>query len=109
MNTDEATTAAEAPDRPTFGDELAEFLPYVAAVVVLGPITLLSLMLCAPFLLVLALVAAPAVATGLLAAVAAILATPFLLFRHSHARRRRSPRSASAIAGVLASVVGRSL
>ena len=83
MNTDEATTAAEGPDLPTFGDELAEFLPWVAAVVVLGPIPLLSLMLLAPFLLLFV----PAVAAvGAVSVIGAVVWTPYLLIRHHRQR-----------------------
>jgi hypothetical protein len=91
MNTTRHISAAEP--EPSFGDEVAEFLPWVAAVVVLAPITLLSLMLWAPFLLLFTLVAAPVAVAGLIGVAGAILATPYLLLRHwrqHHAERRRS-------------------
>ena len=91
MNTTQHISAAEP--EPSFGDEVAEFLPWVAAVVVLAPITLLSLMLWAPFLLLLTLVAVAVAVAGLIGVVGAILATPYLLLRHwrqHHAERRRS-------------------
>jgi hypothetical protein len=98
MNTTTLISPPQPSEHPTFGDEVTEFLPWVAAIVVLGPITLLSLMLWAPFLLVLALIAAPTVAVGLLGVGAAILATPYLLIRHGyeyaaerHRSRKRSP------------------
>jgi hypothetical protein len=103
MNTTQHISASEP--EPSFGDEVAEFLPWVAAVVVLAPITLLSLMLWAPFLLVFALVVAPAAAAGLIAVAGAILATPYLLLRHwrQHAaERRRSLNRSPVISGAIA-------
>jgi hypothetical protein len=109
MNTTELTYPPQASDRPSFGDEVTELLPWVAAIVVLGPITLFTLVLWAPFLLVLTLVAAPVVAAGLVGAGVAILATPFVLFHHWHqqrAERHPSPKRAPAISGAVASVGG---
>jgi hypothetical protein len=106
MNTTQHISAAEP--EPSFGDEVAEFLPWVAAVVVLAPITLLSLMLWAPFLLVFALVAAPAAAAGLIAFAGAILATPYLLLRHwrQHVdERRRSLNRSPVISGAIANTI----
>jgi hypothetical protein len=103
MNTTQHISAAEP--EPAFGDEVAEFLPWVAAVVVLAPITLLSLMLWAPFLLVFALVAAPVAVAGLIGLAGAILATPYLLLRHwrqHHAERRRSLMRSPAFTGAIA-------
>jgi hypothetical protein len=105
MNTSELIYPPQTSEEPSFGDEVAEFLPFVAAIVVIGPIALLSLMLWAPFLLLLALVVAPVAAAGLLGVGVAILATPFLLLRHRHqhaAERRRSPEGSVAIAGAIA-------
>jgi hypothetical protein len=101
MNTTELISPPQASEEPSFGDEVAEFLPFVAAIVVIGPIALLSLMLWAPFLLLLALVVAPLAAAGLLGVGVAILAIPFLLLRHRHqhaAARRRSIAIPGAIA-----------
>jgi hypothetical protein len=109
MNTAELITTPQASDDPSFGDEVAEFLPWVAAVVVIGPITLLSLMLWAPFLLLLALVAAPVVAAGLLGVGVALLAMPYLLLRRGYqyaAERHQSRKRSSAIRGAAASVAG---
>jgi hypothetical protein len=107
MNTTALTRASRASERPSFGDELVEFLPWIAAIVVLGPITLLTLMLWAPFLLLLPLIVAPIMVAGLLGLGATILATPFLLIRrrHQHAReQRRSPKQSPAHPGATASV-----
>jgi hypothetical protein len=106
MNTTKLISPPQATEEPSFGDEVTEFLPFVAAIVVLGPITLLSLMLWAPFLLVLVLFAAPLLAAGLIGAVVAILATPFVLLHHRHqhaAERRRTPKRTLATHGALAS------
>jgi hypothetical protein len=106
MNTTALIRVPQASEDPSFGDEVQEFLPWVAAIVVLGPITLLSLVLWAPFLLLLALVVAPVMVAGLLGLGAAILATPFLLIRRLHqhvAERRRSAKRSPALSGAIAS------
>jgi hypothetical protein len=103
MNSTQHIGAAEP--EPSFGDEVAESLPWVTAVVVLAPITLLSLMLWAPFLLLLTLVAAAVAVAGLIGVVGAILATPYLLLRHwrqNPAERRRSPNRSPAFTGAIA-------
>jgi hypothetical protein len=110
MNTTKLISPPQASEHPSFGDEVAEFLPWVAAIVVLGPITLLSLMLWAPFLLLFALVAAPAVAAGLVGVAAAILATPYLLIRYGYehaAERHQSRKRTPSIHGAFAPVGGR--
>lgn len=99
MNTTELITSSQVSESPSFGDELAEFLPWVAAVVVLAPIALLSLVLWAPFLLLFVLVAAPVVVVGLVAVAIAILVMPYIGLRHLHERvveSRRSPKRDSA-------------
>jgi hypothetical protein len=109
MNTTTLISPPQASESPTFGDELTEFLPFVAAVVVLAPITLFSLMLWAPFLLLLALVAAPALAAGLVGVGVAILAMPFVYLRHRRqhaAERRRSPKLAPVVSRPIAQAGG---
>jgi hypothetical protein len=109
MNTTTLTTPPQASEHPSLGDEIPEFLPWVAAIFVLGPITLLSLMLWAPFLLLFALVAAPVLAAGLLGVGVAILATPYLLIRHGYehvADRHRARKRTPAISGAFASAGG---
>jgi hypothetical protein len=106
MNTIELISPPQASEHPSFGDEVAEFLPWVAAIVVIGPITLLSLVLWAPFLLLLALLVAPVVAAGLLGAGAVILAMPYLLLRRGYqhaAERHRSRTQSPAIPAAIAS------
>jgi hypothetical protein len=103
MNTTQHISATEP--EPSVGDEVAEFLPWVAGVVALAPITLLSLMLWAPFLLVLTLVVATVAVVGVIGVAAAILATPYLLLRHwrqNAAERRRSPNRSPAFARAIA-------
>jgi hypothetical protein len=87
MNSTALIHPTQATELPSFGDEVSEFLPYVAAIAVLAPISLLSLVLWVPFLLVLALVLAPFLLVAVLGLVATILATPFLLVRELHQRR----------------------
>jgi hypothetical protein len=109
MNSTPLISPSQASERPSFGDELSEFLPYVAAVVVLAPITLLSLVLWAPFLLLFALVAVPVAVAALLGLVVALLAMPFVLLYHRHqdaAERRRSQKRMPAIRGAVASAGG---
>jgi hypothetical protein len=109
MKTTELLTPPQAAEEPSFGDELAEFLPWIAAIVVLAPITLLSLVLWAPFLLLFAVVVAPVAAVGLLGVGVAILATPFLFIRHrrQHAvERARSAQRSIAIPGAVAQAGG---
>jgi hypothetical protein len=109
MNSTQLISPSQASERPSFGDELTEFLPYVAAVVVLAPITLLSLVLWAPFLLLFALVAAPLAIAALLGLGIALLSMPFVLLHHRHqhaAERRRSQKRTPAIRGAVAPAGG---
>lgn len=81
------------PDRPTWGQVFDETAPRIAAPAffgppisfVLGPWLLLVLLLIGPVALVLTLLLVLAVAAGLLAAFAAVIASPYLLIRHIHA------------------------
>jgi hypothetical protein len=93
MNTTKLTRASQSSERPSFGDETTEILPWVAPVVVLAPISLLSLVLWAPFLLVLALAVAAVAAVGVVAVAVALLAAPYVLVRYVHGRlaERRIP------------------
>jgi hypothetical protein len=87
---------APAPERPTFGETLAETVPLIGvvpaygppAVFVLGPWLFLVLMLAGPFAclfaLVVVMVVAATVLAALTAAILAILAAPYLLVRHLH-------------------------
>jgi hypothetical protein len=105
MNTTKLTRAPQSSERPSFGDETTEILPWFAPVVVLAPISLLSLMLWAPFLLLLALAVAAVAAVGVVAVAVAVLAAPYLLVRHVHGRlaeRRKSTPGSVAIPGAIA-------
>jgi hypothetical protein len=107
MNT---TTLTSAVEEPTFGDEIAEFLPWVFGAVLLVPIALLSLVLWAPFLLLFVLVAAPVAAVGLLGAIAALLVMAFLFLRdrYEHFAERWSVKRSNVTSGALASAGGHS-
>jgi hypothetical protein len=105
--TDPITARASGP--PTLGDLFAEVLPLVGTVFVAGPpvlvacagTVLFALMLAGPFaLLVTLVVAAAAVVTF----AGAILATPYLLFRHFRlrlAKRRHVAENSAPIAAVV--------
>jgi hypothetical protein len=109
MNTTELISPPEESECPTFGDELAELLPFVAAVFVLGPITLLCLVLWAPFLLLFAPVVAVAGLVSIIALAGTVVATPFVLLHHrrrSAVERKRSAQRTIAIRGAVAQVGG---
>jgi Flp pilus assembly protein TadB len=101
MNTAELVRAHQtSQEEPSFGDEVTEFMPWLAAIVVLGPFTFLCLMLWAPFLVVVAVVLVPALVASLLVLGAAILALPFLIVRHVHHRLAERRRSAEGLESV---------
>ena len=89
---------------PTVGELLEDTLPIIDTVYVAGPpvlllwagTVLLALMLAGPFALLVMVVVALAVATALVGLAGAIVASPFLLARHMHARRQRRAVSAPA-------------
>jgi hypothetical protein len=95
MNT-HAPAEAEPKKRP--GELLEDALPFIFAVPVagppaillLGPLLILVLLLIPPAALLITLVLVVAVAGGLLAAVGALIASPYLLVRHL--RERPAPR-----------------
>ena len=94
-------------EEPTFGEETAELMPWLFGATLLVPVTLLSVVLWAPALLLLVLVATPFLVLGLLGAVAALLAMPFLVLRDRYerfaeyrsAKRRQATSRAFAPAG----------
>jgi len=108
MNTTELTSAAQASEDPTFGDEAAEFMPWLFGATLIVPATLVSLVLWAPALLLVVLVATPFLVLGLLGAVAAILAMPFLFLRnrYRHFAERRPLKRSQATSGAFASAEG---
>ena len=85
-----------SPDRPTRRERLGETVPLITApaffgppvIFLLGPWLLLVLLLIPPaaFLITLAVVAV--LGAGLLAALGALIASPYLLVRHLRAQRR---------------------
>jgi hypothetical protein len=104
MNTTKLIGPTQPSEEPTFGEEFAEFLPWIAAVVVLGPIALISLVLWAPFLLLLTLVAAPALALGVIGIAVAILVLPVLGVRHGLQHfGPHNTKPSRAVSGVLSS------
>jgi hypothetical protein len=82
-----------SPDRPTWGEVFDERAPIIGApaffgppvVFVLGPWLLLVLLVIGPFALALTVLLALTVVVALLAAVVAVIASPYLLMRHLHA------------------------
>jgi hypothetical protein len=84
MNTTAVTTTAEAFEEPTFGEEIAELMPWIFGAVFVVPVTFFTAVLWAPFLLLFVLVAAPIAAVGALGTLAAILAMPFLFLRNRY-------------------------
>jgi hypothetical protein len=85
--------ASASPDRPTLGELFHTAAPLIDApafygppvIFVLGPWLLLVLLLIGPFAAMVTVVLAMAVAAGLLAALVAVIASPYLLIRHLHA------------------------
>jgi hypothetical protein len=105
------THAPAVPEqRPTFGELLKRALPFIFVVPVAGPPVILLL---GPWLLLVLLIIPPAAvlitlglvvvaAAGLLAGVAALIASPYLLVRHLRARHAaREPQAAREPAPVL--------
>ena len=93
-----------SPDRPTLGELFHTAAPLIDApaffgppvIFVLGPWLLLVLLLIGPFAAMVTVVLAMAVAAGLLAALVAVIASPYLLIRHLRAHgvphpKRRAP------------------
>ena len=80
--------------RPTWGETLIETAPIVGApaffgppvTFVLGPWLLMVLLLIGPFALLVTFLLVLALAVSLLAVFVAVIASPFLLVRHLHAR-----------------------
>jgi hypothetical protein len=81
---------------PTFGEILDDVLPVIgvifvappAVIFLAGPWLLLGLMLSGPFALLVALAIVGLAATGLLVALAALAAAPYVLVRHLRGRYR---------------------
>lgn len=80
--------------RPSIGDVLQEVLPLILfvpvagppALLLVGPLLLLALLLIPPMALLITLVLVLVLGAGLLAALAALIASPYLLVRHLRAR-----------------------
>jgi hypothetical protein len=108
MNTTALTKAARQFEEPTFAEETAEFMPWIFGAVLVVPFALLGLVLWAPALLLLVLVATPFLVVGLVGAVAAILAMPILVLRDQYERlaERRFAKRSQATAGTFGAAEG---
>jgi hypothetical protein len=108
MNTTALTSTDRTVEEPTFGDETAEFMPWIFGATLLFPITLLSVALWAPALLLLVLIATPFLVLGLLGAVVAIVAMPILFLRDRYERlaERRSAKRRQATSRALTPAEG---
>src|SRR4051794_14266688 len=89
------------PDRPTWSDEVESAATLIGAPAIygppiaflFGPWLFLVLLLAPPFAFLVTLVLVVAVAAVLLAALATVLASPYLLARHLRARRAGQPKA----------------
>ena len=101
------TTHAPAEEAPKegLGEMLEDALPYIffipvagpPVILLLGPLLILVLLLIPPAAFLITLVLVVAVAAGLLVALAALIASPYLLVRHLRAHHAlRRPRFAFA-------------
>ncbi len=85
-----------ASEPPTVGEILQDVLPLIffvpvagpPAILLLGPLLLLVLLLIPPAALLITLVAVLLLVGGLLVALGALIASPYLLVRHLRARHR---------------------
>ena len=88
--------SSASPDRPTSGEWLSETVPLISApaffgppvIFLLGPWLLLVLLLVPPAAFLITLAVVTVVGAGLLAALGALIASPYLLVRHLRARHR---------------------
>ena len=97
-------------DRPTLGERLGETVPLISApaffgppvIFIFGPWLLLVLLLIPPAALLITLVVVSLLGAALLAALGALIASPYLLVRHLRARHRmaRPAPAISEVAGV---------
>jgi hypothetical protein len=93
-----------SPDRPTWSERLGETVPLISApaffgppvIFLLGPWLLLVLLLVPPAAFLITLAVVTAVGAALLAALGAVIASPYLLVRHLRARHRLA-RAAPAV------------
>lgn len=88
--------SSASPDRPTWGERLGETVPLVSApaffgppvIFLLGPWLLLVLLLIPPAAFLITLMVVALLGAGLLAALGALIASPYLLVRYLRARHR---------------------
>jgi hypothetical protein len=98
-----------SPDWPTLAERLGEIVPLIGApaffgppvIFLLGPWLLLVMLLIPPAAVLITLALVVLLSAGLLVAVGALLASPYLVVRHLRARYRiaRSARAVSEVAG----------
>ena len=95
-DSDPPDPGSASPDRLTWAERLGETLPLISApalcgppaMFLLGPWLLLVLLLIPPTALLITLVALVLLGAGLLAALGALIVSPYLLVRHLRARHR---------------------
>jgi len=98
-----------SPDRPTLGERLGETIPLITApaffgppiILLLGPWLLLVLLLIPPAAVLITLLIVLLLGAALLAALGALIASPFLLVHHLRARHgiTRAAPAGSEVAG----------
>jgi hypothetical protein len=96
LRSDPQDRPSASPDRPTRAEMLSETVPLISApaffgppvIFILGPWLLLVLLLIPPAALLITLMVVVLLGAGLLAALGALIASPFLLVRHLRARHR---------------------
>jgi hypothetical protein len=89
---------SDSPDRPTLAERLGETVPLICApaffgppvIFLLGPWLLLTLLIIPPAALLITMVVVFLLGAGLLVALGAVIASPYLLVRHLRARHRLS-------------------
>ena len=121
MQPTQATRDADPRDRsavsehPGLGERLGEVLPLVffvplagpPAVLLVGPLLLLTLLLIPPAALLITFVVAFLVAAGFLAALGALIASPYLLVRHLRTRHAADVRGRRPVATRLVHLMSR--
>lgn len=100
---------SSASERPTFREILDEVLPLIffvpvagpAAILLVGPLLLFVLLLIPPAAVLITLAVVPLLGAGLLLALGALIASPYLLVRHLRARH-----AAASLAPAVSDVAG---
>jgi hypothetical protein len=98
LDADRHDRPSPSADPPTLAERLGETLPLISApaffgppvIFLVGPWLLLVLLLIPPAALLITMVAVFLLAAGFLVALGALIASPYLLVRHLHARYSRA-------------------